>query len=72
MNGIYKGITFRELYQSRKDLFGGLKAEELPLLFKLIDTNDKLSIQVHPDNEYAEANEKILWKIRELVYIRYF
>lgn len=58
LNGIYKGITFRKLYQSRKDLFGGLQTEEFPLLFKLIDTNDNLSIQVHPDNEYAEANEK--------------
>ena len=27
-----------------------------PLLIKLIDANDKLSVQVHPDDEYAKAN----------------
>jgi mannose-6-phosphate isomerase len=27
---------------------------ELPLLFKLIDANDKLSVQVHPDDETAK------------------
>ena len=30
---------------------------ELPYLFKLIDTNDFLSIQVHPDDEYAGKYE---------------
>lgn len=28
-----------------------------PLLFKLIDANDKLSVQVHPDDAYAKAVE---------------
>ena len=30
------------------------KFEEFPILAKFIDAKDNLSIQVHPDNEYAE------------------
>lgn len=31
--------------------------ENLPYLAKFIDTSDELSIQVHPDDEYARVNE---------------
>lgn len=31
--------------------------KRFPLLVKLIDANDKLSIQVHPDDEYAACHE---------------
>lgn len=34
-----------------------LKAEQLPYLIKFIDTSDNLSIQVHPDDEYARIHE---------------
>ena len=30
---------------------------EFPVLIKIIDARDKLSVQVHPDDEYAWANE---------------
>ena len=32
-------------------------SEELPYLVKLIDTGDELSVQVHPDDEYAKIHE---------------
>jgi mannose-6-phosphate isomerase len=32
--------------------------KKFPLLIKYLDINDKLSIQVHPDNKYALKNEK--------------
>ncbi len=32
--------------------------KQLPYLVKFIDTNQHLSIQVHPDNEYAKKHEK--------------
>ena len=37
----------------------GLKAitPELPILIKLIDATDNLSIQVHPDDKFALENE---------------
>ena len=31
--------------------------EQLPYLVKLLDTSDNLSVQVHPDDEYAKFNE---------------
>ncbi len=31
--------------------------DKFPLLVKLLDCNDKLSVQVHPDDEYAFLNE---------------
>lgn len=33
-----------------------LYGDAFPLLFKLIDANDKLSVQVHPDDVYARAH----------------
>ncbi len=48
-NGEYAGMTLGE--------YLGDAAEKFPLLIKLIDACDKLSIQVHPDDAYAQANE---------------
>lgn len=39
-----------------------VSASELPYLIKFIDTSDNLSIQVHPDNEYAKLHENQLGK----------
>lgn len=52
-NGEFKDQTLREIYENHKDLFGNPKEEEFPLLVKLIDAGDDLSIQVHPDDEMA-------------------
>jgi mannose-6-phosphate isomerase len=41
-----------------ESLEGLLKFEQLPYLVKFIDTTDNLSIQVHPDDEYAKRVEK--------------
>ena len=42
--------------------------ETFPILIKLIDARDNLSIQVHPDNEYAKKHEKDYGKT-ELWYV---
>lgn len=34
-----------------------MKGDRFPLLIKIIDANDDLSIQVHPNDDYAGANE---------------
>jgi len=57
-NGFLAGNTIEELIEIYMgDLVGDriyLKyGVEFPLLFKFIDANDKLSIQVHPDNDTA-------------------
>ncbi|WP_343119440.1 type I phosphomannose isomerase catalytic subunit, partial [Clostridioides difficile] len=31
--------------------------DKFPLLTKILDANDNLSVQVHPNDEYAKKNE---------------
>lgn len=59
-NGEYKGKTLSEaIALSGKDILGenGAKFDFFPILIKLIDAKSDLSVQVHPDNEYALKNE---------------
>jgi len=62
LNGIYKGKTLRELYNSNRELFGNYKTDEFPILIKIIDAMDDLSIQVHPGDDYARKYEDSLGK----------
>lgn len=52
-NTSFKGMTLRELYNSNRELFGNYTSDEFPILVKIIDARDNLSIQVHPNDEYA-------------------
>lgn len=49
--------------------FPGKDLETFPLFIKLIDANDKLSVQVHPDDDYAFRNENGGSGKNELWYI---
>lgn len=61
--GKFDGKTLAEVIESAKadgiDVLGTRCAafSDFPVLIKLIDADAALSIQVHPDNEYANANE---------------
>ncbi len=55
--GTYEGMYLSELWSEHREIFGGMKGDRFPLLTKIIDANDDLSIQVHPDDEYAYKNE---------------
>lgn len=53
-NGVLKGKKLSEVWRDHPDLFGQTSTdEEFPLLVKILDANDKLSVQVHPDDRYA-------------------
>lgn len=56
-DGQYKGMSLRDLYQQHSELFGNPKSKEFPLLVKFLDANDNLSVQVHPDDDYAAKVE---------------
>ncbi len=56
-SGEFKGSTLSELWWDRKDLFGDIDYDRFPLLLKEIDAQDDLSIQVHPDDNYAKKHE---------------
>lgn len=62
INGPFINKTLRELYVSRKELFGYYPSDEFPILIKVIDATDDLSIQVHPGDEYARIHEQSLGK----------
>ncbi len=54
--GEYNGLTLEEYFQKAgREVLGEncRKFEEFPLLIKLIDAAQNLSVQVHPSNEYA-------------------
>ena len=72
-NGALEGKTLDELIRTYgKQLLGEKVVEQFgsifPLLIKFIDARDNLSIQVHPDNEYALRVEKEYGKT-EMWYI---
>lgn len=57
LNGEYKGEELDDLYKNHRELFGNEGEKTFPLLIKLIDAKDDLSIQVHPDDEMAKKVE---------------
>lgn len=59
-SGEYKGFTLSQYIEKiGKDKLGkkALEFDYFPLLIKFIDAKNNLSIQVHPDDEYALAKE---------------
>ncbi|MCX7024457.1 MAG: mannose-6-phosphate isomerase, class I [Spirochaetes bacterium] len=55
VNPPWAGMTLLELWKERRDLFGGLRGDGFPLLVKILDARDDLSVQVHPGDEAARA-----------------
>lgn len=63
-NGEYKGSTLIEVIKKYKNLVIGdkvyidnFKERDFPLLMKIINSNENLSVQVHPNDEYARRVE---------------
>lgn len=63
-NGEFKGMSFQQLIDDKGAALLGTKinGDRFPLLLKLITANDALSVQVHPNDEYALKNEGDLGK----------
>lgn len=57
VGGEYDGRHVSELWEEHRELFGNAGGEQFPLLVKIIDARQDLSIQVHPDDAYAQAHE---------------
>ncbi|BAC44564.1 mannose-6-phosphate isomerase [Malacoplasma penetrans HF-2] len=62
INEEYKGMSFYDFFNNYRDTFFGSYTNEYPLLSKIIDANDNLSVQVHPDDEYAKNKHNKLGK----------
>ena len=72
-NGAHAGDSLQDLLEVYMDELVGEKVYDVfgnhfPLLLKFIDATDDLSIQVHPDDDYALENEKSLGKT-EMWYV---
>jgi mannose-6-phosphate isomerase len=71
-NGELEGKTLPEIIKADpKNILGTkfpVNCDEIPILIKLIDANDRLSVQVHPDDNYAAVYEGGLGK-NEMWYI---
>lgn len=72
-NGAHSGDSLQDLLEVYMDELVGEKVYDVfgnhfPLLLKFIDATDDLSIQVHPDDDYALENEKSLGKT-EMWYV---
>lgn len=73
-NGEYKGLLLKDVVKMLgSELIGTVLdkkyIDKFPLLVKFIDANDKLSVQVHPDDAYAakyengESGKNEMWYI---------
>ncbi|MCT4783224.1 ROK family protein [Exiguobacterium himgiriensis] len=66
--GPFAGMTLEKLYNEQRELFG-IEAQTFPLLIKWIDSNEDLSVQVHPNNELARLLENEPYGKNECWYI---
>jgi mannose-6-phosphate isomerase len=55
--GPYKGMSLEEIYQQYPQWFNDEKKERFPLFIKILDGREDLSVQVHPNDEYALKHE---------------
>ncbi|MEG0309168.1 MAG: type I phosphomannose isomerase catalytic subunit [Clostridium sp.] len=73
-NGAFKGISLLELIEKhRRGILGDAllrkNINKFPLLVKLIDANDWLSVQVHPNDSYAQVHESSEFGKYEMWYV---
>ena len=54
-SGPLAGMFLSQAWDERPELFGGLDGDRFPLLVKILDATDDLSVQVHPGDVYASA-----------------
>lgn len=62
ISGLHAGKTLSYVWSHHRDLFGNVEGEVFPLLTKILDASDDLSVQVHPDDEYGLKYEGELGK----------
>ena len=68
-SGAFAGEKLSQLWNRRHELFGDAKGDRFPLLIKILDAHDDLSVQVHPDDAYAAEHEHGSLGKRECWYV---
>ncbi|MBM6774301.1 mannose-6-phosphate isomerase, class I [Olsenella profusa] len=67
--GAWAGRHLSELWDEHRELFGDAEGDRFPLLVKIIDAKENLSVQVHPDDAYAAEHENGSLGKRECWYV---
>lgn len=68
-NGPLKGKTLDKVWQQHRELFANQPGEHFPLLIKILDAQNDLSVQVHPNDEMAMKLENYPFGKTECWYI---
>ncbi|UOQ94582.1 mannose-6-phosphate isomerase, class I [Halobacillus shinanisalinarum] len=68
-NGPLQGKTLAEAWSNHRELFANEEGDEFPLLVKILDSKKDLSVQVHPDDEYARKIENETYGKTECWYV---
>ena len=70
-NGTLAGKTLADAWQDHGDLFNknASNNEEYPLLVKILDANEDLSVQVHPNDTFAREVEGVPYGKTECWYV---
>lgn len=71
VNGALEGKTLADAWREHGELFNKKEGneEEYPLLVKILDAADDLSVQVHPNDEYARNVEGVPYGKTECWYV---
>lgn len=58
-SGVWKGLRLDEVLKKNPEYIGTHPSlnQKIPILIKLIDAKQNLSVQVHPDDDYARTHE---------------
>ena len=68
-NGAHAGTNLRRMAELWGHELTGTDSDSITLLLKLIDAKETLSVQVHPDDVYAQAHEGKLGKTEAWVIL---
>lgn len=67
--GRFAGMKLSEVWERHPEVFGNLAYDRFPVMTKIIDAREDLSIQVHPDDAYAAEHENGSYGKTESWYI---
>lgn len=67
--GVFEGKTLSDLWENERHLFGDYADATFPLLIKVLDAADDLSVQVHPNDFQAQELEGVPYGKTECWYV---